>query len=84
MDGKKVVCYCTIGYRSGLYAKSLEEKKQIKAWNVAGSILAWTHAGGELNNSKGAPTNELHTFGRQWALAPAPYKCKYYLALSWT
>ena len=84
-EGKKIVCYCTIGYRSGLYVKELQKKGVDNAHNLAGSILAWTHVDGTtLVDSAGKPTKELHTYGRRWALAPATYRCKWYTALGWT
>jgi rhodanese-related sulfurtransferase len=67
LDGREVVTYCTIGYRSGLYADELRRQ----GWEVAnlrGSILAWTHAGGELE-AGGEPTRRLHVYGRRWDLA---------------
>ncbi|GJP77591.1 hypothetical protein CLOP_g7957 [Closterium sp. NIES-67] len=39
----RVVCYCTIGYRSGNYARMLRSQHQMDAYNLKGSILSWTH-----------------------------------------
>ncbi|CAI5976261.1 unnamed protein product [Closterium sp. NIES-65] len=39
----QVVCYCTIGYRSGNYARMLHSHHSMHAANLKGSILAWTH-----------------------------------------
>ncbi|CAI7792053.1 unnamed protein product [Closterium sp. NIES-53] len=39
----QVVCYCTIGYRSGNYARMLRSHHSMQAANLRGSILAWTH-----------------------------------------
>ncbi|CAI5464240.1 unnamed protein product [Closterium sp. Yama58-4] len=41
----QVVCYCTIGYRSGNYARMLRSHHSMHASNLRGSILAWTHHG---------------------------------------
>jgi len=73
LSGSEVVTYCTIGYRSGAYAQQL----MADGWavrNFDGSLLAWTHAGGELIDSKGEPTRRLHVYGRQWALAADGYE----------
>ena len=46
------IAYCTIGHRSGLYAQKLQQQG-INVFNLEGSLLAWTHAGGELVNAEG-------------------------------
>ena len=51
-EGATVVTYCTIGGRSGKYAKGLVDAG-VKAFNLRGAILAWTHAGGELIETEG-------------------------------
>ena len=49
-DGKEtiVVCYCTIGYRSQKKVQELSKRlarsrPDVKAYNLSGSIVAWTH-----------------------------------------
>jgi sodium/bile acid cotransporter 7 len=79
-----VVCYCTIGYRSGFYVKKLLGRG-INAVNLVGSILAWTHISGTiLVDKNGDETKSLHTYGKRWGLAPKSYKCEWYMALSFT
>jgi sodium/bile acid cotransporter 7 len=75
-DGKRVITYCTIGYRSGLYARKLRERG-VDAANLAGSILAWAHAGGEFVDPSGKPTRKLHIYGAEWDLAPDNYEPVY-------
>jgi len=65
------IVYCTIGYRSGLYAQKLQQR-EIEVFNLEGSILAWSHAGGSLTDGTQA-THQVHVFGRQWQLTPASY-----------
>lgn len=67
-----LVTYCTVGYRSGIAARDLQERG-FDVLNLRGSLLAWTHAGGELVDAEG-PTNRLHVYGRRWDLAPAGYE----------
>ncbi|KAG1672560.1 hypothetical protein FOA52_010660 [Chlamydomonas sp. UWO 241] len=46
--GTTVVCYCTVGYRSGMYAASLVRRDGFdrdRVFNLEGSILAATQAG---------------------------------------
>ena len=69
---KTIVVYCTIGNRSGHYARGLIEKGLI-VYNLRGSILAWIHAGQKLV-SDGKETRQVHVYGRRWNLAPKGYE----------
>ncbi len=71
-EGATVVTYCTIGGRSGRYAKGLVDAG-VKAFNLRGAILAWTHAGGELVDSEG-PTRRVHVHGRKFDLTADGYE----------
>lgn len=70
--GRKIVAYCTIGYRSGLYAQKLQNR--IEILNLEGSLLAWSHAAGNLLDARGNSTNKVHVFGRQWQLTSEAYE----------
>jgi len=73
LAGSRVITYCTIGHRSSDTASELSAK----GWDAAnfdGSLLAWTHAGGELIDSEGRPTRRLHVFGRRWDLVADGYE----------
>jgi sodium/bile acid cotransporter 7 len=67
--GKTVVAYCTIGHRSGMLVKKLR-KQGVEAFNLAGSLLSWVHAGQPLVH-KGKRTRRLHVYDKPWDLAPA-------------
>ena len=67
-----LVTYCTIGYRSGLYAAALR-KEGFHVFNLRGGILAWTHAGRPMVDSKGAETRRVHVYGAEWSLLPHGY-----------
>ncbi len=71
--GKTVVVYCTIGYRSGRFAAAMA-KKGLTIPNIAGGILGWLHAGGDLVDASGQPTTTVHVSGPTWNLAPRAYK----------
>ncbi len=71
--GRRVVTYCTVGYRSGLYAAELR-RRGFDAYNLAGSILAWTHAGRPLVDAGGDETRKLHVYGPKWDLAAEGYE----------
>jgi len=72
-QGDVVVTYCTIGARSGEYAKKLRAQGW-DARNMAGSILAWTHAGGPLVGPDGKPTQRVDVYGKKWDLAAKGYE----------
>jgi rhodanese-related sulfurtransferase len=67
-----VVPYCTIGLRSGLYTRALRQQG-FEARNLAGSALAWAHAG-LLFEADGKPTRRVHVYGSDWNLLPQAYE----------
>ncbi len=71
-QGKLVIPYCTVGGRSGAYARKLASE----GWDVrnyAGSIIAWAAAGQPLVTPDGNPTRRVHTYNARIA-APAGYE----------
>lgn len=70
--GRTVVAYCTIGFRSSAWAERMA-KRGVRAFNMEGSILAWTHAAGPLV-ANGASTRRLHVYGKRWNLAAPGYE----------
>lgn len=58
-EGATVVCYCTIGGRSGQYTQQLCGRG-ISAVNMPGAVLSWSHAGGAFVDANG-PTKRVHT-----------------------
>ena len=71
-EGRTVVAYCTIGARSSSYARKMG-RRGVKVLNLEGSVLAWTHAGGDFV-SKTGPTRRVHVYGRRWNLAADGYE----------
>ncbi|MCA9572545.1 MAG: rhodanese-like domain-containing protein [Myxococcales bacterium] len=69
---RPVVAYCTIGYRSGQWAKA-ERAKGVDARNLVGSVLSWTHAGLPLEHD-GHTTKRVHVYGSTWNLAHSGYE----------
>ncbi|MEO1002121.1 MAG: rhodanese-like domain-containing protein [Cyanobacteria bacterium J06638_7] len=67
-----IVPYCTIGLRSGVYARQLIAEG-FSARNLAGSALAWAHAGLPFE-AGGKPTRRLHVYGADWNLLPRGYE----------
>lgn len=73
---KKIIVYCTIGYRSAWYAARFN-KRGYQMHNLRGSLLLWAHANGPLVNTQGEPTRRLHVYGRDWDLLPTGYQSTY-------
>lgn len=67
-----VVTYCTIGYRSGLYAEKLS-KEGFKVKNLKGSLLAWLLSG-ETVQKDGKDVLTVHVYGKKWNIVPTKYK----------
>ncbi|MCP9927084.1 MPT-synthase sulfurylase [Cyanobium sp. CH-040] len=67
-----IVPYCTIGLRSGLYAQELIDQG-FAARNLAGSVLAWAHAGQPFE-AGGRSTRRVHVYGADWNLLPRGYE----------
>lgn len=70
-----VVCYCTIGGRSGRYTRELCSRG-VNALNMPGAILAWSHAGGEFEGPDGR-TRRVHVYNRRFNLLADGYEAVY-------
>lgn len=69
---RKIVAYCTISYRSGLFAAEMA-RQGITIYNLRGGILAWTLEGGKVYNGK-KPVKRIHVYGEKWNFPPKGYK----------
>lgn len=65
---KKIIAYCTIGYRSGLFAAEMA-KIGITVYNLSAGILGWTHEGGKVYDSRGI-VQRIHVYGKDWDYPP--------------
>lgn len=73
---QNAVIYCTIGLRSGEYVAELAEQG-IETVNLAGGLLSWTHAGGQMQHNDEI-VEKAHVYGRRWKLLPESYKAEWY------
>jgi rhodanese-related sulfurtransferase len=71
-QNKTVIVYCTVGGRSGAYAKQLAEKG-VKVKNYQGSILEWVKAELPVETIDGKPTNRVHTYSDRYRI-PSKYQ----------
>ncbi len=74
--GRKVVSFCTIGYRSALQTAQFRELG-FDAWNLRGSLLLWVHSGAEVVDASGQATRRVHVYGKKWDLLPDGYEAIY-------
>jgi rhodanese-related sulfurtransferase len=72
LHGKTAVAYCTIGYRSGLYAADMS-RMGIRVLNIPGGILAWVFSGGKVYHA-GRETTQVHVYGKKWNYLPDGYE----------
>ena len=72
LQGKTAMAYCTIGYRSGLYAED-RGREGIRVLNVQGGILAWVFSGGKVYHA-GRQTNRVHVYEEEWNYLPVGYE----------
>jgi len=68
-QGRTVICYCTVGYRSEFYARKLIENG-VAAKNFRGSILEWCEAQYPLETLEGQPTKRVHTYNSSYHVPP--------------
>ena len=70
-DGRvvKVVCYCSIGYRSSQLAYAIGEHLPHLAgrvYNLEGSIFRWANSGHAVVDAVGKPANKVHRYSALW------------------
>ena len=65
---KKIIAYCTIGYRSGKFTEKWR-KKGYDIQNLVGGVLLWSHQGKPFYQSKDnswTPTDSVHVYDDEW------------------
>jgi rhodanese-related sulfurtransferase len=74
--GKRLVLYCTIGYRSGKYAEKLSAMG-LKAEVLEGGILMWSFVDGPLvarqSKTDWEPTRRIHVYDAEWNIVHPDY-----------
>ncbi len=64
---KKIILYCSIGYRSEKIGEKLRKLGYSKIYNLYGSIFEWANRGYPLINYKGNKVQKVHTFNYSWS-----------------
>lgn len=68
---KRIIAFCTIGYRSGKFAQKMG-RKGYRVENLKNGLLGWVYGGGPLVVD-GKETKTLHVYGKKWNLVPEGY-----------
>ncbi len=64
---KKIVIYCSIGYRSEKIGEQLMKMGYKHVFNLYGSLFAWVNRGYEVIDSKGKVTFNVHGYDDSWS-----------------
>lgn len=64
---RPIVTYCSVGYRSGAFAKKLRTAGYTNVVNLQGSIFAWANEGRPVFRD-GEKVTKVHPFNRIWGL----------------
>lgn len=61
-----IVTYCSVGYRSGGFAKKLQDAGYTNVQNMAGSIFQWANEGRPVERD-GQQVDKVHPYNATWA-----------------
>ncbi len=64
---KKVITYCSVGYRSEKIGEKLQKAGFSNVYNLNGSLFRWVNAGLSIVDSKGEPTQQVHGYNKEWS-----------------
>ena len=64
---RRVVLYCSVGYRSSALAEKLEERGYTNVFNLEGSIFEWANRG-ERVVTELEPVKLAHPYDSEWGL----------------
>jgi rhodanese-related sulfurtransferase len=60
-----IVTYCSVGYRSGGFAKKLQDAGYSNVQNMAGSIFQWANEGRPIERN-GQRVDKVHPYNATW------------------
>lgn len=64
---KKIIVYCSVGYRSEKITKKLNRMGYKNVSNLYGGIFEWVNQGNPVYNNSGKPTKKVHTYNKRWS-----------------
>ena len=71
MDSR-VVTYCSVGYRSADYGRTLRRAGFTDVRNLEGSIFQWANEGRPIVRGDGQPARKVHPYNKTWGLLLRP------------
>lgn len=63
----KIVCYCSVGYRSERISKKLLEYGYSNVYNLYGSIFEWINRGYPVYDLSGNEVRRVHVYNKNWS-----------------
>ncbi len=64
---QQVIVYCSVGYRSERIGEKLQKMGFQNVSNLYGGIFEWKNLGNEVVDTKGQPTEQVHTYNADWS-----------------
>ena len=64
---KKIVVYCSVGYRSEKIGTKLLKRGFSNVFNLYGSIFEWVNRSHPLEDINGNVTQKIHTYNKKWS-----------------
>lgn len=65
---KKIVVYCSMGYRSEKIAEKIEAEGFTDVSNLYGGIFEWVNQGNIVVDSTNHPTDRVHAYAKTWGI----------------
>lgn len=62
-----ILAYCTVGYRSQMVAKELNEMGYLNVYNLSGGLFEWLHIGKKIVD-RDQITSNIHPYDAKWGL----------------
>ncbi|HAC62531.1 MAG TPA: rhodanese-like domain-containing protein [Cyanothece sp. UBA12306] len=62
-----IVTYCSVGYRSAILAKKLQDQGYKQVFNLEGSLFAWFRENRPVYQN-GQPVKQIHPYNCFWSL----------------
>ena len=65
---RAIVTYCSVGYRSGAFAKKLRDAGYTNVMNLEGSIFRWANERRPIVSGDGRKADKVHPYNATWGL----------------
>ena len=65
---KKIVVYCSVGYRSEKISEKLKHAGFTDVSNLYGGIFEWVNQGNLVVDSDGKATEDIHAYNKTWGV----------------